>query len=149
AIYELCARLGITEWRHASTSHLRQVLPLPDDDQRKLLQSVEKEGWSVRRLQNEIESVALSRTSRSKGGRRRERPLKATLRSVEKCIDFSGRFAGDDGLEIDASPDSARRILATLRRVQYASKSLEARLKRQMILEGERALPTENSLMND
>jgi hypothetical protein len=58
AIYELCQRIGIKEWRHVSTSHMRLVLPLGAVEQKRLLLHAEADRWSVRQLTEEIRKWA-------------------------------------------------------------------------------------------
>jgi len=61
SVYALSARLGgCDQWRHLSVSHLQEVLPLPECEQKKLLESAEKQGWSVARLRAEARGTRSS-----------------------------------------------------------------------------------------
>ncbi len=129
AMYELCGRLGITQWKHVSTSHIRLVLPLANDDQARLLQSVEVNAWPVRRLQEEIGKLTPRHTiTTSRPPPRADSRLKETIRSLEHCIDASNEFVGAE--DITADPAQAARIVGELiPRLRQACTRLEDRIR--------------------
>jgi len=125
AIYELCERLEIKRWRHVSTSHLRLVLPLENEDQVRLLRMTEANMWPVRRLDQEIKALLERHASRG-GPRRRSRLSQATARvrksldTLETCLDPSH--------DPEPSPDSVRDAIACLRRAVEVCATLERQL---------------------
>ena len=90
AIYELCERLDIRRWRHVSTSHIRLVLSLPEHEQARLLRMAETNAWSVRRLDEEIETT-MGRDGEQhrsrRGGRKRSSPLVHAAKRVAKSLE--------------------------------------------------------------
>jgi hypothetical protein len=50
ATYEVCQRIGIISWKHVSTSHIRVILPVPHEEQSRLLKAAEANRWPVGRL---------------------------------------------------------------------------------------------------
>jgi ActR/RegA family two-component response regulator len=128
AIYELTCRLGINPHGHLSSTHLRVALPLKKDEQERVLRLAEAEGWSVTRLSEEIEDVLRSTPPPIGGGRRRQAPLRRTLRALDKCLCESPGLASVDDLGEEISPERAMEAASLLRRVQHACVSLERRI---------------------
>src|SRR5262249_42992190 len=55
AVHALCERLGgRARWRHLSTSHLQEILPLDRPQQERLIQIAEAERWTVAQLRSEV-----------------------------------------------------------------------------------------------
>jgi len=80
SVYVLITRLGgRARWAYLSASDVQEVLPLPEPEQRLLLETAEAGRWSVARLRSEIQrrrsprdrhaSRALVRSLRKLGGR--------------------------------------------------------------------------------
>jgi hypothetical protein len=132
AIYELCERLGITSWEHVSTSHLRLVLPLKSDDQARLLQEAERNRWPVQRLDEEVAALMKTdRPHRNRGGRRRSSSLRQAIRVVDRSLEQVMRVLdSSEDLAADASPESARAAVASLRRAVDMCTRLQNRLER-------------------
>jgi hypothetical protein len=132
AIYELCERLGIKEWKHVSTSHLRLVLPLSLGEQGRLLKAAEEQRWPVRRLEEEIASIELEQVEARarRGGRPKRTRLKSTLRRLETCVDRSDKFSGTDELTAEPSPESALEIVRLMARLKHACTVLERSVSR-------------------
>lgn len=83
AIHQLCGRLDIRQWKHVSTSHIRLVLPLPEDAQKNLLHQTEVNAWTTRRLEEEITMLVRDLPS----GHRRAGPRRGSgLRRAAKCL---------------------------------------------------------------
>jgi hypothetical protein len=86
AIYEMCQRLALENYKHVSTSHLRLILPLKDDDQARLVNDIELHRWPVQRLREHLESLSLPRSPRSRGGGRKPRSnLRRAQQILSKC----------------------------------------------------------------
>jgi hypothetical protein len=128
AIYELAQRLGIDGERHVSISHLRVVLPLPNDEQARLLRLTEAHSWPVSRLEQETASLSRRGERNRRGGRRARSPLRKVIAALEHCIDESERALETEG--IDITQETAESVVEQLRRLQRACGLLEARLIR-------------------
>jgi len=132
AIFELCERLGIRSWKHVSTTHVRVVLPLPLEDQARLLRAAEANRWSARRLEDE--AAALMRcdpsTCTNRGGRKRGSRLKGAIRKFGEIVTNLSRLVGsDEDIITEASPDSARAAIELLRDAAQKCAVLEHRLE--------------------
>ena len=125
AIYEMSQRLEIARWPHLSTSHMRLVLPLPSEDQARLLKLANANAWSVERLDREI-ATAASMGLRRKGGHRRQSPMEKTLKALGACIDESDNLVGMQDTEI--SPEMALAARKLMARLREACRGLEDRL---------------------
>jgi hypothetical protein len=135
AIYEVCERLGIRTWKHVSSTHIRMVLPLPPEEQLRLLRETEANKWSARRL--EEEAIGLLRSQRARGsgdgGRRRGSALTGAMRRFEKQLSTIEKLIPpDDGsaAKDEPSPDSARAAMNELRVAREQCTILENRLER-------------------
>lgn len=125
AIYELSQRLEIARWTHLSTSHIRLVLPLPSEEQARLLKLANANAWSVDRLDKEI-ATAPSMRLRRRGGPRRHSPIEKTLKALGAYIDEFGNFSEVQDGEI--SPETALTARKLIARLREACKGLEDRL---------------------
>lgn len=128
AIFELCERLGIEQWKHVSTTHMRLVVNLPAEEQRRLLEAAEAHVWSARRLEHEVAELRVR--SARRGGPPRLPRLKKTIRALEKCLDERCGLVGADDASIRPSPESARAIVEVLRNVKEACAAVEERITR-------------------
>ena len=82
SVYVLVTRLGgRARWAYLSASHFQEVLPLPELEQRLLLETAEAGHWSVARLRGEIQRRRSPRDQRAS---------RAMARSLRK---FAGRLA--------------------------------------------------------
>jgi hypothetical protein len=131
AIYELCERFGVKKCRHVSTSHLRLMLPLGRQDQERLLNDAETGRWSVRRLQKEIAMIGdrHERAQPGRGGRRHKSKLRGTVRALDNCIEACDELVrtGTD----DVSPESARAIVHSARKMRALCFIIENRIRHQ------------------
>jgi hypothetical protein len=131
AMYELCRRLGISAWKHVSTSHLRLVLPLHSEEQERLLTSAEENRWPVRRMEEEIAVVRQSQPADSShGGRKRRSRLVTTVQALEKWARASCNISSDP--DTDSSPESARLIIDALQRVRSSCAQIEEKVTRRL-----------------
>jgi len=130
ALYEVCQRFGNgAHWRHLSSSHVRLVLGLNDEDQTRLLAAAETERLTVNQLEEEVTKVRASvSTSIVRGGRRRLPELIRTVRAIKKCIDAKGRLAGSGHDPTRLDPQLVEEITATLRLLRAACDELLSRL---------------------
>jgi hypothetical protein len=68
-VYVLCERFGgSNRWKHLSSSHLQELLPLDEASQDRLLLRAEQERWTVSQLRSEVEKL------------RNRKPLLSSLR---------------------------------------------------------------------
>jgi hypothetical protein len=136
AIFELCERLGVRDWRRVSATHLRLVLALPPQQQEDLLLKVEAHDWPARRLEREVAGLA---PKRLRGGAKRRSCLRATISELSKCIDDQSSLVGASEAEVEMCTESARHYLDVLRRMRQACEALQRRLEAQ--LPGARTAP--------
>ena len=122
AIYSLCERLGVLQWKHVSTSHLRLVLPLPPEEQARLLECTEAQAWSVQRLRQEI--VSPTRNSDAATPRNARVKLHNTIRRLADSLDEFVGLTSTPAFD-EASPESVNAILVTTRRLRESCISLE------------------------
>jgi hypothetical protein len=127
AIYEVCRRIGADDWKHLSTSHVRLVLPLPPNQQVRLLKRAEADGWSVQRLREEVGALQPSGQV-SRGGRKKRPRFRKALRSLQAFLDESQCILGAGAPAVDISPESARSLVQLLHSVQCACAELERRV---------------------
>ncbi len=67
AVFALVQRLGGRDrWRKLAVSHFKEVLPLPQTEQERLLLDAEVGGWTVSQLRQQV-SAARARTSPGRG----------------------------------------------------------------------------------
>lgn len=86
AVYELSQRLEISP-QNIGISHLRLLVGLPEEAQRRLAVEADHNGWPVTRMESEVRRI---RTRSSSGGR-------PALPGFVKTIHSLRRFAADDG----------------------------------------------------
>jgi hypothetical protein len=133
AVYTLCERFGGREsWRHLTASHLQEVLPLPVDQQERLLDIAEAEHWTVARLRAE---VSKRRPPRRRGGKTGLAKVVGRLKSVLGMMDMDtlGDLEGVSSGELTEVLEDVQRRLAeiagALHRSREQSKQSEMRLK--------------------
>jgi hypothetical protein len=129
AMYELCDRLQISDRNHLSTSHLRLVLPLPQEEQARLLQEAESKHWSVRHLEGEISMLVSRRVRHQRGGRKPRSHVKATIESLAACLHGCDL---DRAVDIEDTPESVEALLDMLDRVRDACAVLEHRITQRL-----------------
>jgi hypothetical protein len=125
AIYELAQRVDVTRLRRISTSHMRLVLPLPREDQERILLLADAQAWSVGRLDKEVAAIPFGHVS-SKGGRKRSSKLRKTMKVIERCLDEADNLIGAQDEEI--SPETARGAKDLTSRLREACRRLDDRL---------------------
>jgi hypothetical protein len=126
AIYAFCQQTRIENWHHNSVSHIKLVLPLPPEQQIRLLDEADRNRWPTRRLREELVATVASTGRQANSNSRKH--LKMTLRALERCIDESNQFVGLGDSHRDFSPDSVRSVQNLLERVRTACDCLEDRL---------------------
>jgi hypothetical protein len=131
AIFEVCDRIGVKNWSHVSTTHLRLVLPLPPEQQETLLRSTEVHRWSARELEQRVGALADSLPAHDRGGRKRRSPLRIMIEGLRVEIEHvQGVLNGDENSIADSSPDSARAAMDSLRDMTDACTRMMDRLSR-------------------
>lgn len=135
AIFEICERLGVRSWKHVSTTHIRLVLPLPPEEQARLIRDTETNRWPARRLDQEVANlVRLGRFPCAKrGGRKRASGLESKTRRFEKLLRALGEILACDDDAVVGPFETARAAIELLRRVSRDCAVLEGRLERQLV----------------
>lgn len=112
AITTLCRKMDRTRFDHLGTSHLRQVLPLPTDEQIDLVTRAEDGRWTVQRLMHEVRR----RVDRGvpTRGRRTNASCTDALVHLRAWVQHPGHVEGLDDLA-GLPPESAARMLRLLR----------------------------------
>lgn len=132
ALYELSERLGgLGTWARAGLgiSHLRLVLGLPADDQRRLLDRAAAESWTVAEFERATAEVRRSQPDVGKrGGRPRLPRFVKVINRLRRCVDNREELFGD--LAAAARLDAAKRseLREALRSVREACEQLERSL---------------------
>jgi hypothetical protein len=121
-VYVLAERLGGRQrWKHLCVSHLKEVLPLPECEQDRILEVAEREAWTVSELRERL-SLARGRTRDD----RRSGTLLRGLRRVHsqlcdrvKALEATAACAlkSAERTELEQLIDSLNEQLALLRRV--------------------------------
>jgi hypothetical protein len=93
ALYELVERLGLRDLRNLSVTHLRLVLGLPEDEQRRLLTRAEEQRWQSSTL--EEEAGRLRRRLPKRTGRIPTPPLRRAVRSLAQLSRSAHGIAQD------------------------------------------------------
>ncbi len=133
ALFELSERLGgIEPWSELGVSHLRLVLGLPDDEQRRLLDEACASGWTVAELERETTAartrcVAQGR-GRKRGGRPRLPRFVKSLYRLRKCAEESDELFGDLEAAAEMPPDELAQLRATIELVRARCDQLERAL---------------------
>jgi len=84
AIYEMSQRIpGVARLPHLGVSHLRAVIGIDPNEQRKLLQAASTNAWSVARLSQHV-----AEQRRGRGGRPRKPPILRAIQSLRAVADF-------------------------------------------------------------
>jgi hypothetical protein len=126
ATFEVCERLGVESWKHVSTTHIKLVLPLPLDEQSRLLGAAEANKWSAQRLDDEIATLVHNEESAGRGGRKRGSLLRRQLRSARKLAAILNELV-DSKDAIEPSPESARVAVEALHEIAQKCSALENR----------------------
>lgn len=133
ALYELASRMGgVTAWSELGVSHLRLVLGLPSDEQRRLLDQACAANWTVAELERET-SLARTRcaeqgSSRKRGGRPRLPRFVKSLHRLRKYTDAPDELFGDLDAVATMPPDELAELRATLEVVRSRFEQLERAL---------------------
>lgn len=133
ALYELANRLGgVSSWSELGVSHLRLVLGLPCEEQRRLLDQACACNWTVAELERET-SAARTRAldqgrGRKRGGRPRLPRFVKSLHRLRKCTESSDELFGDLDAVATMAPDELAELRATLELVRNRFDQLERAL---------------------
>jgi len=127
AVADLCRRLGRRSFMHLGVSHLRQVLPLPTEQQETLIERAERERWTVQKLKAEVQR----RRHEGGGPRRGRRPrsgCRDALQHLRAWAGHEGRLEGLDELA-RLQREEARGILRMIRLARMDLEIIESRLE--------------------
>jgi hypothetical protein len=121
AVYSLCERMGgRATWRHLTASHLQEVIPLPSQQQERLLKVAEAERWPVARLRAEVSKRRPTRR-RTSGSR------------IRKMVTLLKAFRGMVGEEVVAvlgeDPDASRDFYQLVSDVQRSLTEIQCALQ--------------------
>lgn len=129
AIFALCQQLGVSGWKHLGVSHLRAVLGLPLDRQRKLLNTAEARAMTAEELEKKVAKL------RKTDGAKRGRPaLPAFVKSIGALGRLVAPAAGEpdpfgDLEQVDAlSAEQAEALWKTVAGVKRKCEELQAKL---------------------
>jgi len=115
ALYELSTRLGgVERWSEAGLgiSHLRLVLGLPEDEQRRLLDEAARHAWTVAELEREAVCTRRRNPTRtSRGGRPRLPRFVKSVNRLRKAAEAPDELFGD----LDAAARMSAEDLAEIR----------------------------------
>lgn len=127
-VYETCRTLGMKPpWRHVRAGHIFRVANLTKTQQRQLLSNVEKDGWTVAKLQQEIDKLKGSRlvNGRRPSGRRRLPGFVKALQALSKHSLLDGLRQAD---ELEAS--KLRQLVRQIARTQTELNKVQTALKK-------------------
>jgi hypothetical protein len=135
ALYELSERLGgIDRWAAAGlgVSHVRLVLGLDHENQRRLLDLAVEQAWTVAELEREAAAVRQQGSKReSRGGRPRLPRFLKSIHRLRKASESQDEMFGDLDAACEMQPDQIteiRDVLATIRaRCEELDRQLENR----------------------
>jgi hypothetical protein len=129
--FALSDRLGNPEWKNLTTSHVRAVLGLKEEDQQKLLTQAEDKGWTAQQLQTQ---AAKSKKKIADG---RGRP---PLPRFQKSLQQMGKFFADpddsfgdteklDELEDDVALSLFKTVTDAKSKIDELQKQLQKRVR--------------------
>jgi hypothetical protein len=135
ALYELSERLGgIDRWAAAGlgVSHVRLVLGLDHENQRRLLDLAVEQSWTVAELEREAAAVRQQASKReSRGGRPRLPRFLKSVHRLRKASESHDEMFGDLDAACEMQPEQIteiRDVLATIRaRCEELDRQLENR----------------------
>lgn len=125
AIYEMCDRLGVSTWRHLGVSHLRAVLGLPDEHQRRLLTNAEKKEWTVEKT---LKEAARYRKSDGRG----RKPLPSFVKAItrlDRIVENREALLGDLDKVEEMEPQQATALVQKVNSIRKACEELEEQLR--------------------
>jgi hypothetical protein len=123
ATYEICERLGAANrWKHVSSCHVRAVIGLPEEAQARLLDTAERQRWTVVQLENAAGSFRPASSPR--GGRPRLPEIAKTARALSRFVDEKGNLGGAMSNIDELSPEQAREVFEAIGRLRLACDTL-------------------------
>jgi hypothetical protein len=115
ALVELEARLGISNWKYLSLSHVRLVFGLPEGDQEKLLIQAEDRQWTI--AQMEIQAEKLRALRKGARGRPRQPAFVKSIGRMKRLLEEEDAFVDlEKAAELD--PREAGELAEALRKMQ-------------------------------
>lgn len=142
AITVMVQQLGVSSWKHLGVSHLRAVLGLPLETQRKLLAAAEGKAMTAEELERRV-----ARQRKTEGGRRGRRALPAFVKSIgalgrllEQAEGEEDPFGDLDQVD-ELSAAQAEALLRTVTEVKLKCEELQTRLAAKVSGSGAPAAP--------
>jgi hypothetical protein len=136
ALYELSERLGgIERWAAAGLgiSHIRLVLGLGHDDQRRLLDLAAEQSWTVAELEREAVAARERSPARaSRGGRPRLPRFLKSVNRLRKAAEAPDEMFGDLDAAAEMEPEQITEIRDALATIRARCDELERRLENAM-----------------
>jgi hypothetical protein len=132
AIFDLTQRLGVSSWKNLGSSHLRAVLGLPDQDQKRLLGHADRNNWTVARLEEEAHKARDASSEPSRAGRPPLPRFIKTLHRLCKCTQEPDESFGDLDAIDAMEPDEIRGLFDAVTAVRVQCAMLEEKLQSRM-----------------
>lgn len=133
ALFELASRMGgVDEWSELGVSHLRLVLGLPSEEQRRLLDQACASNWTVAELERETTATRGRCVEQGRGSKRGGRPrlprFVKSLHRLRKYAEASDELFGDLDAAATMAPDELAELRATLELVRSRCDQLQQAL---------------------
>jgi hypothetical protein len=129
-LYELWQALGrVFPWPSLTAAHYQEVLGLPLEDQKRLLQAATDDRWTARRLRDEARPIR--RDLRERRGRPPTMPLVRNARAIGTGLDRATRWLVDQlrqetPMEARALAEAGRILAEVQRRCEVLSAVMRA-----------------------
>lgn len=128
ATYEVVNRLGgVATWKHLEPSHVRAVLPLPEKDQRRLLERADERAWTVRQLEEEARK-ARAKAKKGNVGRPALPRFVKSIHALERFVEDEEAFA-DLSDEVELDGEEAKRLYQVVTGLKLKCAELQERLQ--------------------
>ena len=114
ALVELEARLGFSNWKHLSLSHVRLVFGLPEGDQEKLLLQGEDRRWTIDQMEKQAESLRVLR--KGARGRPRQPAFVKAIGRMRRLLEEEAFVDVDQVGNLD--PAEAKELAEAVRKMQ-------------------------------
>lgn len=134
ALFELASRMGgVAEWSELGVSHLRLVLGLPGEEQRRLLDQACASNWTVAELERETTATRGRCVEQGRGCKRGGRPrlprFVKSLNRLRKYAEASDDLFGDLDAAASMGPAELAELRATLELVRSRCDQLQQALE--------------------
>ena len=138
-VYRIATRLPSVLDSELTLTHLRAVLPLVPAAQGALLSQAVTNGWTARRLADEVAAV---KAPQRRGGRPRLPRVVKTLNLINRLADDDGAWGDLDGLDA-LSVGKQRRLAAQVERLERRLRGIKLQLQQPVEAEGQPTIEDE------